>query len=132
MNAKQVLKETVFGNPTRFSNNYEACYLAFATPFLFHSPSPQYGEENVVDAWGVTNSFPLGTPGPFPVHTPDKVVIKDFGEWDKYVKFPSLDFPQQMGYADQSIRRDADRPGILRSFCCTWNLRENASSWQNG
>jgi hypothetical protein len=95
MNAKQVLKETVFGNPTRFSNNYEACYLAFATPFLFHSPSPQYGEENVVDAWGVTNSFPIGTPGPFPVHTPEKVVIKDFADWEKYVKFPSLDFPEQ-------------------------------------
>jgi hypothetical protein len=95
MNAKQNLKETVFGTPTRFSNNFEACHLAFATPLFFHSAMPQYGGEDAVDAWGVTNTFPIGTPGPFPVHTPEKVVIKDFAHWDQYVKFPSLDFPEE-------------------------------------
>ena len=94
MNARQNLRETVFGNPTRYSNNYEGISLAFGTPFFFHSPGPQYGQENVVDAWGVTNSWPMGTPGQFPVHSADKVVIKDFDNWQDYVKFPSLDFAE--------------------------------------
>lgn len=94
MNAKEIFRETVFGNPTRYSNNYEALLLTFSTPFMFHSPMCGYGQENVVDAWGVTNSWPLGTPGGFPVHTPEKVVIKDFENWQDYVKFPNLKFPE--------------------------------------
>ena len=94
MTAKQIWKNTIQNKPVeRFANNYEACTLLFH-PFLMHNPTPQYGQENVVDAWGVTNSWPEGTPGSFPVHTPDKVVIKDFEDWDQYLKAPSLDFPQ--------------------------------------
>lgn len=78
------------GNPERFANGYEALRLCMH-PAYFHSPSPAYGEENVVNAWGVTNSFPLGTPGSFPVHTPDKIVIKDIEHWRDYVHAPSLD-----------------------------------------
>lgn len=81
------------GKPEHFSNNYEAIQLLFH-PFNLHSPSPKKGEENVVDAWGVTNSFPANTPGSFPVHTPDKIVIKDFEDWKEYLRAPSLDFPQ--------------------------------------
>ncbi len=95
MNARENLDAVIFGGtPERFANNYEAMQLTFH-PFMMHNPSPKYGEENVVDAWGVTNSWPEGTPGMFPVHTPDKVVIKDFEEWDKYLKAPSLDFSQE-------------------------------------
>ena len=82
------------GSPERFANQYEALRLCL-NPTFFHSASPQYGEENVVNAWGVTNSFPLGTPGSFPVHTPDKIVIKDIEHWRDYVHAPSVDLPQE-------------------------------------
>ena len=96
MNAKEILDATVFGGatPTRFSNNYEALQLMFH-PLMINNPSPQPGQENIVDLWGVTNSWPAGVPGQFPVHTPDKVVIKDFECWQDYVKAPCLDFPQE-------------------------------------
>jgi len=94
MNARENLRETVFGNPTRYSNNYEGVLLTFSTPFYMHNPSATPGGGQVVDAWGVTNEWPLGVPGGFPVHTPDKIVLKDWEEWEKYVKWPSLDFPE--------------------------------------
>ena len=81
-------------NPDRYANQYEALRLVLH-PAMFHSTSPKYGEENVVNAWGVTNSYPLGTPGAFPVHTPDKIVIKDIEHWQDYVHAPSLDFPDE-------------------------------------
>jgi len=82
------------GNPDRVVNQYEAMQLLFH-PFVTKSPLLQPGDENVVNAWGVTNSFPKGTPGQFPVHTPDKVVIKDIEDWKEYVHAPSLKFTDE-------------------------------------
>lgn len=82
------------GNPDRFANQYEALRLCL-NPSMIHSPSPAPGQENVVNAWGVTNSWPANVPGAFPVHTPDKIVIKDIEHWQDYVHAPSLDFPQE-------------------------------------
>ena len=82
------------GQPDRYVNQYEAIKLLFH-PFMFSSPAPQKGQLNVVNAWGVTNSFPDNVPGAFPVHTPDKIVVKDIEHWKDYVKAPSLDFPQE-------------------------------------
>ena len=45
-----------------------------------------------MNAWGITRSWPIGTPGPFPVHTADKVVIKDITHWRDYVKAPNVKF----------------------------------------
>lgn len=81
-------------NPDRYANQYEALRLALNVS-MFHSASPAYGQENVVNAWGVTNSFPIGTPGAFPVHNPDTIVIKDIEHWQDYVHAPSLDFPDE-------------------------------------
>ncbi|MCD7867271.1 MAG: uroporphyrinogen decarboxylase [Clostridiales bacterium] len=83
------------GKPDRFVNQYEAISLQMH-PFVAMNPSPQEGQENVVNLWGVTNSWPKGTPGSFPVHTDDKVCVKDIEHWKDYVKVPSLDFPQEM------------------------------------
>jgi hypothetical protein len=82
------------GHPDRFVNQYEALRLCL-NPSMIHSPFPKKGESDVVNAWGVTNSFPDNAPGPFPVHTPEKVVIKDITHWRDYVHAPSLDFPQE-------------------------------------
>jgi len=81
LTAKENMREVVRGgNPDRFVNQYEAVALLMH-PFLLSQPLLQRGEENVVNAWGVTNSFPANTPGAFPVHTPEKIVVKDIESW---------------------------------------------------
>lgn len=88
---KQNLLETMRGgNPDRFVNQYEAFGIVIGSPFGKRNPNPKPGEENVVNAWGVTKSWPKGTPGAFPVHTGDKIVIKDIEEWKKYVNVPPV------------------------------------------
>ena len=82
----------VDGHPDRFVNGYEALGLVMGSPFGKRNPNPKPGEVNVVNAWGVTKSWPKGTPGAFPVHTPDKIVIKDIEEWQKYVKVPRVKY----------------------------------------
>lgn len=96
LTAKENMREVIRGgNPDRFVNQYEAIALLFH-PYLMTQPLLQRGMENVVNGWGVTNSFPVNAPGAFPVHTPDKIVVKDIEEWQKHVKAPSLKFPQEL------------------------------------
>ena len=93
---RQNLLETIHGgHPDRFVNQYEAFAMQVGNAFSAHNPAPKPGELNVVNAWGVTRSFPAGTPGPFPVHTPDKIVIKDVEEWQKYLKVPNVIYSAQ-------------------------------------
>ncbi|MCQ2552756.1 MAG: uroporphyrinogen decarboxylase [Clostridia bacterium] len=88
---RQNLLETIHGgNPDRFVNQYEAFGIVMGSPFGKRNPNPKYGEHNVVNAWGVTKSYPEGTPGPFPVHTADKIVVKDIEHWKDYVKVPRV------------------------------------------
>ncbi|MDO4262264.1 MAG: uroporphyrinogen decarboxylase family protein [Eubacteriales bacterium] len=83
------------GNPDRYVNQYEAVHLLFHPYAMFSSPLLKEGDENVVNPWGITNSWPKGTPGAFPVHTPDKIVVKDIENWRDYVHAPSLDFTDE-------------------------------------
>jgi hypothetical protein len=97
LSAKENMRRTVFGGgePDRFVNQYEALRILFH-PWMVNSMPPlSPGTGPVVNAWGVTNDWPLGTPGLFPVHTPDKIVIKDIERWRDYVKAPSLKYPQE-------------------------------------
>ena len=88
---RQNLLETIRGgDPDRFVNQYEVFSMLVGSPFGKRNPAPNYGEENVVNAWGVTRSYPAGTPGAFPVHTPDRIVIKDIEKWRDYVKVPRV------------------------------------------
>ena len=81
LTAKENMRQVILGgNPDRLVNQYEAIQLLFH-PFMLSSPLLKKGDENVVNAWGVTNSFPANTPGAFPVHTPDKIVLKDIEKW---------------------------------------------------
>ena len=90
LTTKQNFIETLKGgSPDRFVNQYEAVSLLFH-PFLLSSPLLKKGDMDVVNAWGVTKSWPIGTPGAFPVHTPDKIVIKDIDHWRDYVKVPKV------------------------------------------
>ena len=83
------------GKPDRFVNQYEAMDLII-NPVFMTSPSPKRGQLDVVNSWGVTNSWPENVPGPFPVHTPDKICIKDIEHWRDYVKRPNLKFSQEI------------------------------------
>ena len=92
---KQNMREVIKGgNPERFVNQFEAIYMLFH-PFMMHANSVQKGQTDVVNAWGVTNSWPANVPGGFPVHSPEKIVIKDIEHWQDYVKAPPLDFSSE-------------------------------------
>ena len=96
LTAKQNMREVIRGgNPDRFVNQYEAIALLFH-PFLLAHPLMSKGDPDMVNAWGVTNSFPSNVPGAFPVHTPDKIVVKDIEDWKQYVKAPTLKFPDEL------------------------------------
>ena len=91
LSPRQNLLETIHGgHPDRFVNQYEYMSLIMGSPYGMRNPYPQKGGPNVVNAWGVTLSFPDNVPGGFPVHTPDKIVIKDIKEWQKYLKVPNV------------------------------------------
>ena len=95
LTAKQNMQETIRGGkPERFVNQYEAIYLLFH-PYSIHSGGASKGQMNILNAWGVTNSFPESVPGGFPVHTPEKIVIKDIERWRDYVHAPPLKFPDE-------------------------------------
>ena len=93
---KQNMRETILGgNPDRFVNQFEAIQL-LPHPFLaFSSPKLVKGGSDIVNAWGITFSFPENAPGSFPVHTQEKIVVKDIENWKDYVKRPSLKFTDE-------------------------------------
>ena len=111
LNVKENVRETLKkdGKPDRFVNQFE--YLATViTPQQMVNPRPEYGGPEVVNAWGVTNAWPEGTPGAFPVHTPDKILIKDIEHWQDYVKrAPASGFPDEMWGATMGMASMADR-----------------------
>jgi len=89
---RQNLLETIRGGrPDRFVNQFEAFHL-LSDPYTRHNADPVYGELNKVNDWGITFSWPEGTPGVFPVHTPDRIVVKDIRYWKDYVKAPKVKF----------------------------------------
>ena len=93
---RQNLLETIRGGkPDRFVNQYEAFSIMMANPISMRSAQPKYGQHNVVDAWGVTKSWPEGTPGPFPVHDKEHIVIKDITKWRDYVTVPNVVYPEE-------------------------------------
>ncbi len=105
------------GHPDRFVNGYEALGLVMGSPFGKRNPNPKPGELNVVNAWGVTKSWPKGTPGAFPVHTPDKIVIKDIDEWQKYLKVPRVVYDAEEWEPFIEMYEKVDRN---EQFACTY------------
>ena len=96
LTARQNFREVIRGgNPDRHVNQFEALSM-IPSPFrLFYGDRLKPGMINVVNAWGVTNSYAVGTPGSFPVHTPERIVIKDITRWRDYVKAPPLVFSNE-------------------------------------
>ena len=91
---RQNFIETIrHGKPDRFANQFRTIALAMATPYGGGLLPP--GTIDYEDEWGVHWSWPEGTPGQFPIHTPDKIVIKDMENWRDYVKFPKVEFSDE-------------------------------------
>ena len=123
LTAKENMRQVILGGtPDRLVNQYEAIQLLFHPFMMFSSPLLKKGDPDRVNAWGVTNSFPENVPGAFPVHTPDKIVIKDIENWRDYVKFPSLDFTEEQwaickgmyaGASDKAFKATFVAPGLF-------------------
>lgn len=93
LTAKQNLLETIRGGkPDRYVDQFEAFALLCEDPYYVRYPDPEIGKEPVKNGWGVWNSWPEGTPGPFPLHDPEHLVVKDIEHWKDYVKMPDIDF----------------------------------------
>ncbi|MCL2125575.1 MAG: uroporphyrinogen decarboxylase, partial [Oscillospiraceae bacterium] len=74
---RQNMLETIRGgNPDRFVNQFEAIDFIWATPYNKHSRGMVRPGGEAVNAWGVTIRFQEGTPGPFPVHDDEHIVLK--------------------------------------------------------
>ena len=85
-------------------NQYEAFGLIIGDPVSANAgPMPAPGGEPVVNGWGVTISWPAHVPGPFPVHDEKHKVLKDITQWEKIVKAPSLEAPEE-AWADVKAR----------------------------
>lgn len=90
---RQNLLETIHGGkPDRFVNQYEPFKMIMANPYTARNKRPVKGGEPVQNQWGMTSSWPANAPAPFPVHTPDKIVIKDITHWSDYVKAPRVKY----------------------------------------
>lgn len=83
------------GKPDRYVNQFEYMGMVYSHPFDLQDPYPSYGDKNVVNSWGVTLSWPEGTPGAFPVHTPERIVCKDIEDWKQYVKAPKMEYTDE-------------------------------------
>ena len=87
LTAKENMREVIRGgNPDRYVNQYEAIALCMGPAAIFGLPRPKRGEPDMQTNWGVTYSFPEHVPAGFPVHTPEKIVIKDIENWREYLE----------------------------------------------
>ena len=82
LTARENMRRCIVGDaaPDRFVNNFEALSMG-VHPAMMCDHNPEKGQMNVVNAWGITRSFPANTPGAFPVHTPELIVCKDIENW---------------------------------------------------
>lgn len=86
------------GTPDRLVNQFEGISLLFHPFMMFSNPLVEKGtpvEKAVRNAWGVYNAFPENTPGGFPVHDAEHLLVKDIDNWQDYVTVPSLKFTDE-------------------------------------
>lgn len=89
---RQNLLETIKGgSPDRFVNQFEFMEIIWEAPMMSYCNGP--GSE-VKNEWGITFRWPEGQLGEFPVHDEGHKVLKDITEWKKYVKAPSVKYPE--------------------------------------
>ncbi|MBR6349190.1 MAG: uroporphyrinogen decarboxylase, partial [Lachnospiraceae bacterium] len=127
LSIKENLRETLKkdGHPDRFVNMFE--YLGMVPcPATTQTPRAEYGGGQVVNAWGVTFEWPIGTPGQFPVHTPEKILIKDIEHWQDYLKAPKASgFPEEKWEMPMKLAEDARKAGKFAAAMIAPGIFEN-------
>lgn len=107
------------GQPDRFVNQYEP-FAMLVEPIFFDNAGPAGpGEPDAPDGFGVTFAWPEGQPGCYPVHTPDKIVIKDIEHWRDYVSMP------RYKYSDAEWEpwvAEAEQIDRTEQFACAYGL----------
>lgn len=94
LTARENFMETIRGGkPDRYVNQFEALALQWYTPQEIRHPDAECGKGPARNAWGVYFEWPEGTPGEFPLHDPEHILIKDIRHWRDYVKMPETHFP---------------------------------------
>ena len=107
LTAKENMRRCILGgSPDRYVNQYEALKLLF-TPSPTPSERPRKGGEPKMNAWGVTYIYPETAPASFPLHTPDRIVVKDIGHWREYVHAPDLKSIPEARWDEAKARYDA-------------------------
>ena len=85
---RQNFLETIRGgSPERFVNQYEYMTMLF-DPIIMHCSNMVMPGQTLKNDWGVTITFEPGTPGPFPLNSPELNVIKDISTWRDDLKAP--------------------------------------------
>ncbi len=111
---RQNFLETIHGGkPDRYVNQYEYLNIIMGSPFMSKYPVVMPGQTNVVGAWGVTWTWPEGFPGGFPVHTPDKIVIKDIENWRDYIQEPDLNYTEEDWAPFAAMAEKVDRNEVF-------------------
>ena len=109
LTAKENMRACVLGGePERYVNQYEGISLLVA-PSMMLDPPQKKGDPDIVNSWGVTRRFPENVPGGFPVHTPEKIVVKDIEHWQDYVHGPKISaIPQGLWDVCQNMYAGVD------------------------
>jgi len=107
---KQNFLETIRGgNPDRFVKQYEFFEMPWSDPFNATNPAPtEPGQAGIVDFWGVTWDWPEGTPGAFPNHTGDLIVLEDVCDW-REVHQPTHEYAEDVWAAAEAEYGAVDR-----------------------
>ena len=93
LSPKENLLETIRGgHPDRYVNQFEVFPLLDMEPMYIRYPDPEQGKSPEQNAWGVWTEWPENTPGPFPLHDPEHVLIKDIENWRDYVHMPDINY----------------------------------------
>ena len=113
---RQNFMETIRGgSPDRFVNQYEAYEFIFDPITGASAPAP--GQVEMQDTFGVWFSWPDDQPGAYPLHTPDKIVIKDIEHWKDYVKRPQIKYDDAAWAPFVEQAKAVDRN---EKFCCSF------------
>lgn len=133
---KQNFIETIKGgNPDRFVKQFEFIQDMYSDPWNATTKMPQFeGDFDQKDHWGITWSWPSGTPGAFPIHDEKHKVLMDITEWEKQVKCPPLDYPDELWDAAVKDYAQYDRnevfvgpvmfPGLFECTHCLMGMED--------
>ncbi len=96
------------GSPDRYVNQYEALGMIMQPIGGSGAGIMKPGDE-IVNPWGVTMRYPVGTPAAFPVHDEAHKVLKDITQWRDVVKAPPTQLPESAWERAKATNAAIDR-----------------------